>query len=145
MAHNYIGYATLEGWGQAIDKSQCVFASAITSPGAPGTHGIRHDTAEIICTQPDNRGNVHYCRLSVGSWQELSGSPDFGQASRDKAFDRQESAWEIVKQWLNEQGFTTRNAVVAFPKSLRYLDGWADFLRYDKESGRFTRKELSGG
>ena len=63
-----------------------------------------------------------------------------GEAEKFNKWNTQ--AQQIVMDWLNERGFTVVEAMLSMPKSLRYLDGAAEFLGFDKEQG-YYRKEVT--
>ena len=136
---HFIGYGSLEDWAEAISTHEPVYACPLTEPDKPNAQGMRTDRLVITCSQPDDRGHVHYCRLRVGFLQYIGDTPI--NQDHEERKQRLDQAWEIVETWLRDRGFTIRRAAVAVPVDLKLMDGWAGFLRWDKETKRFHRSE----
>ena len=81
----------------------------------------------------------YYCRLRVGTYQSMNGQPLNEDHQAYKV--RCQQAWEIVTEWLTGQGLDYLGALVATPRDLVMLDGWCDFLTYDKETKSYRRAE----
>lgn len=136
----FIGYETLEEWLKSADKTRPVFANLIIDPGKPKDTGIRTDRYVIIVNQPEEGGGlVHYCRLQVEKVRYIGDQPF--DNDRDLRVARARDAWRIVEDWLIENGFTISHGIVAAPKDLLFLDGWANFLVFDQELQQYIRKE----
>lgn len=141
MAKNFIGYADLLEWRKAIDPRQPVYASPVIQPGSVSKQGLRVDRAEIHVAQPDEWGDVHYWQFTVGRWQELSHAPDFGARDREKVITRRDEIWSLIKVWLDEQGLVVRDALIAFPRNLRLLEGTPGILRWNQERSAWERTD----
>lgn len=135
----YIGYPTLEGWAQAVQKDEPVYAMLLTEPGKTTQNGYRVDDLTIVCAQPDAHNRAHYCRLLVGQVAYVADQP-FGD-KHDQSMDWAETAWDLVKDWLWEQNFDVREAALAVPVDYRFLNGRAAFLAYNKVTG-FSRNDI---
>lgn len=146
---NFIGYASVEQWANFADAFAPVYCLMPTEPGKATSHGMRVDNLVIALAQTDARGDVHYVRLPVGSLTYLLTAQgkqpwDSDHAERQA---RADAAYAIVRAWLNEHftainpRFAAREATVAMPTNLRLLDGWANFLGWDKDAKRFFRQD----
>ncbi len=131
----HLGYSTLEDLLKQTDRSNYLYTMLITDPGSTQPHSYRTDRLIILCQQPEH-DTVHYCRIPVGSVTYINGdtlfSPDAEQR-KQRAID----AYNIVVAWLQEQNYKLITASIATPIEMRYLDGWASFLGYEKERGFF--------
>jgi hypothetical protein len=130
---HFIGYARLEEWAEAISILDPVYACLIVDSEA-GPLDIRNDHYFIHCAQP--RGDtVHYFRTKVALVQRVNDV--FLNEDHERRLERARQAWEIVREWLQERGFAVREALVAYPRDLKLLEGEAGFMGYDKERGYF--------
>jgi len=79
---------------------------------------------------------VHCCHI-LGGKTLLSGDTplDSDHDERKACFD---SLYDTIKVWLKLRKLRVREAMVAMPKDLVGVNGWANFLHYDKETNRFT-------
>lgn len=137
---NFIGYGTLEGWSEVADRARPIYAVSVLESGGGG--GMPEERRQVIqIAQPDTAGDVHYCRIVVGSLTYLYGKPFEGGELYDQKVKRQEAAWEIVHFWLVEQGFTVRRAAVAMPKDFKLMEGWPGFLVYASDTMSFHRRD----
>jgi len=134
----YIGYPTLEAWAQVVRKDEPVYACLVEEPQPPDSHGIQTVLLVIWVSQHrPSAQEVHYFRCRVGVL-EYVGSTPFGNDHPERK-QRAEGAWGVIRSWLEEQGFSVREGVIAHPKDLKLFEGWPEFLRYDKEQKRYIR------
>jgi len=135
----FIGFGSLEEWLKSIDPHRYVCVLGVEEPGQTNRVGVRTDDLLVVVSQPVSAENlVLYVRLHVGIIEYLNGSPwGDNHAERRERFKQVE---KLVREWLIEKGLNVVAGIVAQPKDLRYLDGWADFLGYDKENKRYYRK-----
>jgi len=70
----FIGFATLEGWTEAIDTTRPILAMPLIQPG-PIHAGLQTDTLLVVCQQVDASGHVLYCRLRAASLTRCYGEP----------------------------------------------------------------------
>ena len=82
---------------------------------------------------------VHYCRLQVEKVRYIGDQP-FDE-DQDLRVARARGAWRIVEDWLVENGLTVSHGIIATPKDLLFLDGWAGFLEFDQERQQYIRKK----
>jgi len=67
------------------------------------------------------------------------GSNAFDTGSHERSRQRALSAYRLIEEYIiTRHGFPIESAMIAMPRDLKLLDGWADFLRYDKEADRFV-------
>ncbi|MCC6192281.1 MAG: hypothetical protein IT318_24885 [Anaerolineales bacterium] len=139
-ASNYIGYASLEAWEAAIDSSRPVYASKVVDE-SEGERGLRTQYLRLMVAQPDAAGDVHYFRMTVANVTWLLDQP----ISRDseRRIELHDEAWRHVQAWLKAADLHWHEAVVATPPPdrLRLLDGWPEFLKYDKQAQLFWTQE----
>jgi hypothetical protein len=131
----YIGYPMLEEWLTVIDKKQPVFGCLVMEMGEM-VFNQRSTDLIIIITQPGGDNLVHYCRLIVGCIKD-------GWIYNEDGFRRMmlaEQAWKIVQDWLNQQGLTVLPGIIATPKNMRFLEGWAKFLEFDPKTQKYINK-----
>ena len=134
---NFIGYAALEDLARAMLVEKPVFASPITRPGKPGQYGLRVDRYEIVVSQPDVWGDVHFCIIPIGRLQTLPNNDDL-DGRKSEILQRQDQAWHIVRDWLiGVMGFTLREAGIATPDDYQFLDGWFNVLKWNAETKAF--------
>ncbi len=70
---------------------------------------------------------------------QTTGGEAFDAGSRARTRRRAVWAYRLVEEYIiTRHGFTVEGAMIAMPRDLKLLDGWADFLRYDKEADRFV-------
>lgn len=135
----YIGYGTLEEWRTHAANNYPVYASLSreTRSGAmmPPTVTL---TAVVQQINPID-GNVHYWKMRLASFTEwgegIPAEEDHRREARGKA------GWELILQWLLEEGLVVVEAQVATPKDLRHFEGAADFLHYSKERGWYVDEQ----
>jgi hypothetical protein len=133
----YLGYSTLTEWRAAIDANQPVNALSIIEPGRASVRsgGLQFNKQVIVLSQQQG-GTVHYLRLVTDGYQSINGLSAVHEMRLHE--QRAESAWVIVQAWLAEQGLTFRRAILAFPKTLRLLDGSAGTLmEFSRELDRW--------
>ena len=138
MTH-HIGYPTLEHLVLHLDPNEPVFLMLITEPGQTGQHSYRSDKMVILIQQPQDN-LVLYCRIPVGQLNYINGDQPFDMDPEQRR-NRAIHAYSIVETWLRGQGLLTMEATIATPLDHRCLDGQANFLKYDAESG-FGLSEL---
>jgi hypothetical protein len=134
---DFIGFGTLEDWLEAIDSSCPVQADCVVEQdGTNKPLGLAYYKQVIVVSQPA-RDSVLYARVVVDRYDSMNGhTPIFDE---EKHLRRSKSAWEVTRTWLIEHGLTVQRAVVAMPRSLKLLEGHAEFMRYDKESDTYLR------
>ncbi len=132
---NYLGYPSHTDWLAAVDRSQPVNAICIIEPGRSAVHGLSLNKQLVILSQAQG-STIHYLRLIVDGYQTMDGRSALMDDKKHE--QRAESAWKIIQTWLKEQGLTFRIALLAFPKTLRLLDGSADALmEFNKDLDRW--------
>jgi hypothetical protein len=140
MLKHFIGYGSLETWATYASTLKTVYANALIQPGQTSKQGLRQDKLAVQVAQIDSDGNVHYCSLACGYLAHVAGHPF--DSDHDERKQRQNQVFHLVLDWLKEHGFSVRLAVIATPVNLRFLDGWAEFIQYNKESKTFYRTDL---
>ena len=139
---NYIGFNSLEKLLEQADKSLSIEAMPIIQPGrADRRFGISICTQMIVVSQFKAQ-DVLYVRIITGRFQSLDGIHPIDSA-RERYVARSESAWVIVQNVIKEHGFTIREALAGFPKTLRFLDGHADCLHYNKQTDLYEHNVLA--
>jgi len=140
----FIGYADLEtmltNTPTLIDGHPvAVYVMLLEQPGKMDKHGVAVNDLALVIQDIAPQG-VRYCRLSLASVSTIGGKPlDTHKAK----WERAQSAYKIVRAWLAERGYTVEEATIAHPRDYVFLDGWAAFLKYDKETDRFLRVEAT--
>jgi len=150
----FIGYADLETMltGQpktqppsadfpAGVKGRPLYVMLLEQPGKMDKHGVAVNDLALVIQDIAPQG-VRYCRLSLASVSTIGGKP-FSEDTHKEKWERAQSAYKIVRAWLAEQGYTVEEATIAHPRGYVFLNGWASFLKYDKDSDRFVRAEAS--
>jgi len=133
----FVGYATFESWLESVDPERPVLAMSLVEPGTD-QGGIRTDALLVACQQIDSDGHVHYCRLRAATLTRCCGEPfDTDWREREAAWH---SLWQAVKEILEERDFPFREATVAPPRSLRFLDARAEGIAFDPLTRRFARR-----
>lgn len=139
MLKHFIGYGTLETWENYATHTKPVYADAIMQPGQTSKQGLRQDKLAVCVSQIDSDGNVHYCSLPCGYLAYVAGHPfDSDHAERKQ---RHNEVFHLVLDWLKERGFSVRQAIIATPMNLRFVDGWAEFIQYDQQTKSFYRTD----
>jgi len=136
----FIGYGSLEGLLDTHPTGAPIFLSLNEEQGQPGQYGVRLNTFALIVSDIRD-GHARYCRMVLGRVQTMGGEA-FDAKSRERTRRRALSAYQIIEEYIiTRHGFSVESEMIAMPRDLKLLDGWADFLRYDKEADRF----LAGG
>jgi len=139
IAVTFIGFATLEGWADAVDPARPVLALPLVEPG-PNTGGMQTDELLVVCQQVSSAGDnaVLYCHLRAASLTRCHGEPfDPDWQERKAAW---KSLWTLVHAYLaQERGFLVQQATVACPRNLLFLRGRAGFVRFDNDAKRYRR------
>ena len=139
---NYIGYPTVEAMVPQLEKYGKVAVIAVTDPGKAGKYNISIVYNVVLVTHASD-GLVQYCRIPIARYQSMDGVHPMGEREEAEKFNKWNTqAQQIVMDWLNERDFTVIEAMLSMPKTLRYLDGGAEFLGFDKEQG-YYRKEVT--
>ncbi len=133
----FIGYGSLEGLLDSHPTGAPVFISLNEEQGQPGQYGVALHTFALIVSDIRD-GHARYCRIVLGRVQTINGEV-FDTGSRERTRQRALSAYRLIEEYIiTRHGFTVESAMIAMPRDLKLLDGWADFLRYDKEADRFV-------
>lgn len=142
MNHQYqslfVGYKTLEEWLLSVDKARPVFSSLVTDVGRQKQSGMRTDQIAIVVSQAEE-GLVHYCRLPVARLRYMNGQPF--DSDHERRIELARAALKIVEDWLSESGLQVAHAVIATPKDMLFLDGWAGFLEFDQTKQEYIRTD----
>jgi len=134
---HFIGFGTLEDWRRAIDPARPVQANCIVDSNGHSKHvGLAYYKQVIIVSQVQN-GDVMYCRIPVDSYEAVNGHTPAFEPERHQR--RAESAWEIIRAWIANQGLIWQRAIVAVPRGLKMLEGYADCLHYDNARDLWLR------
>ena len=135
----FSGYFNLNEWAEWVkaNAGKPINATLYRHPGTSGQYGDRVDKL-VIEVSPTWDGAAHYCRIPVGSLAYVNNQP--WDADAKQRFARAEGAWQIVADWLREQGFQPRNAQISKPRDLFLVDGHAAFLDYDQEQKADVRR-----
>lgn len=137
---HFIGYTSLEGWEQAIDRGQMVYAMLQSERHSqpPGYSKVRY---VIQVMQPGNE-RVHYCRVPAGMTEWIGDLCVSEKPWRELREQRAKQAWELVQDWMKARGLQWREATVAIPAELRdgLLDGEAGFMGYSHELGFYPKE-----
>jgi len=133
----FIGYGSLEGLLDSHPTGAPVFISLNEEQGQPRQYGVALHTFALIVSDIRD-GHARYCRIVLGRVQTINGEV-FDTGSRERTRQRALSAYRLIEEYIiTRHGFTVESAMIAMPRDLKLLDGWADFLRYDKEADRFV-------
>jgi len=133
----FIGYADLETMLQAQPKDRSLYVMLIGKPGKLGKYGFALETMSVEVQDIAPQG-VRYCYLKVATVETMGGAP-FNEETYKARWERAKSAYQVIKDWLTEHGYTLEEATIAFPKDYMLMEGWAGFLKYDKGTDRFLR------
>lgn len=134
----YAGFESLEKLLEQADHQKPIDAMPIVDPGKAGKFGISIHTQLILVAQ--QRGDeLLYCRIVTGRYQAFAGEVKPLSTTHDYPAISA-SAWAIVQEEIKARGFTLREALVALPKNLRFLDGTAECLHFNKETDRYERR-----
>ena len=137
-AQTFVGFATLEGWIEAVDRARPVLAMRLIEPG-PNSGGIQVDELLVVCQQVDTNGSVLYCRFRAASLTRCYGQPfDLDWQQREAAW---ETLWDAVESTLIDCGFTLQRATVAWPKGYVFLQGRSEAIRFDPASRTYLRTD----
>ena len=136
----FIGYSSLEGLLDTHPADAPVFLSLNEEQGPSGHYGIALSTFAL--TASDIRDDhARYCRMVLGRVQTINGQA-FDTGSRERTRQLALSAYHLVEeQIISRYGFTVENAMISLPRDLKLLDGWADFLLYDKAADRYVTNQ----
>jgi hypothetical protein len=136
----YIGYSTLETWLRALrgippeGLGKRPIQSLSINETEAGSHGIYYRIyVHLVSFVAGNQ--VHYVRIKFGTTQHVA-NDDLGidnEAIRQRAV----AGSKLVDAWLRAQGLYVVEAIVATPRDLRFLEGWAEFLQLDGSTGQF--------
>ncbi len=133
----FIGYGSLEGLLDSHPTGAPVFISLNEEQGQPGQYGVALHTFALMVSDIRD-GHARYCRMVLGRVQTIGGEA-FDTGSRERTRRRALSAYRLIEEYIiTKHGFAVESAMIALPRDLKLLDGWADFLRYDKEADRFV-------
>lgn len=135
----WIGYPALEAWAANVEADKPVLALLITEPGPRNKNGLSVDKSAVIVQQIRADACVHYCRLVAARHTMIAGRPFETDDERRREMARQ--LYALVTAWLKEHQLTVREAVVTAPTGLVWLEGWADFIGYDKNTQTYFRRE----
>ena len=136
-SETFIGFATLEGWIEAIDPNRPLLAMPLVQPG-PIHAGLQTDQLLVVCRQVDPRGCVLYCRLRAASLTRCYGEPfDADWQARETAWH---TLWDAVESSLKERGCTLQRATVAWPKDHVFLEGRSQEITFDRASRTYLRR-----
>ena len=137
---HFIGYTTLEEWACHTERQQPVYVTLVEQPAA-GTATIEQRQVCVLVQQITAQGDVCYCRLPIG-WQTYSQGLPFDLREHAVRHERYTQAYRLIQDWLRTtSGYAyLHEATVAHPADLRWLDGVAEFLLFDKEHKHFYRK-----
>ncbi len=134
----FIGYQTLEGLAQVLERACPVQASAISV--AVSSDGSPIETRQLVVMVSQVAAPiVRYCRFTTGYVQFMGGEPwgpDY--TARQKACLE---AYGLVVAWLQEQGFTVEDATVSHPRDMTLVEGTIGFLTYDPERTTWVRRK----
>lgn len=137
--HHYLGYPSLE---EMLEKARGdggpLYVSLLRTPtfeidvGEP----MIYVTVVTVSSVTAER-HVRYWRKTLAKTLFLHGEPFDENADRHHA--RSRAAYELLLEYLAEEGFATEHAVVAVPRDLRLTEGKAAFWRYEQSNDRFER------
>lgn len=134
----FLGYASLEDWLCAVDRSRPVAAMQVTvSPTTPLEPCV--ETVEVRLAQYDGQGVVHYCLLRAAGYTVLRGKP-MGE-SEERIAAAAGGLWELVEDYLQELGVVYSRAAFAVPSNLVLLRAQAERFRFDSKAFRWMRSK----
>lgn len=133
MANQFVGFGTSTDWIAEVDKSFPVNAECVAEGGKGDRYGIRLTTQYIVLSQVKG-SEVLYCLVPVDRYQTMDFHPMFDE---EKHVARAKTAFDITLAWLEQNGIRPRRSIVAMPRSLKKLEGVAEYMRYDKESDTY--------
>jgi hypothetical protein len=135
----YVGYDTIEDWRRSAGSFRPVYALPLEEPGPVGSYGQQTNSLVVLVSliEPED-ATVHYVRILAGRLDYVNGAP-WGDDHAERK-ERLNQVYALVTGWLAEQGYTVRRGAVATPHDLKFLNGWADFLKYDKEKRVYYRQ-----
>lgn len=130
-----IGYSTIEEWCKVIDNNSPIYTCLVQEDSPSNVSGLVYKKDIVFCSKVDSDKNVHYFRQTLRTY-----------TSMDKKENTALEGWHLIKEWLNllfslEEGFTIREGAIAMPQDLKLLEGYADFLRWDKEKNQYYREK----
>ncbi len=131
------GFGSMEQLAFAADVTKPINASAVAEVGRAGRHGLQVVVNLVIVSQW--RGDeALYCRVITGRYLSSNGLTPMDGSNTARV--RNQQAHTVVVRWLERQGFTVREALLAMPRSYKLLEGAAGFLAFDKERGFFLEE-----
>jgi len=133
---NYIGYGSLEEFAGSVNKGEPVYG-CLVKESVSGERGMRSDFVVALVSQPQG-DRVHYFRCTLAVLQYVHNAPFNFDFEERRA--HAEQAWDLMVEWLLEQGFSVRDGVVAMPRDFKYFEGWPKFLAWDKDAKRYYRR-----
>ena len=125
-----IGYSTLEEWCKVVDKDSPVYVCLLQETSPSNVPGLLYKKDVVSCCQADSRENVHYFRQTLRTYTSVD-------MEENSAIE----GWQIIKEWLVEKGFTVLEGTVSMPGDLKLLEGYADFLKWDKDKRKYCKGE----
>jgi hypothetical protein len=134
----FIGYETLERWQATSPVTKTAYAMPISTIHADGGFVAKRELA-VLVSKVDGP-LMHYVKIIFDTLTYLHGEYVDTSADEDRRLAKPENACAVIHEWLVKQGYTVVRAAIAVPVNVSLLDGWADFLEYDQETGQFTRK-----
>jgi len=143
MSVKYLGYGELEELLRDHDPGQPVFLLSLDTPGqGDRKYGIALNEVSLE-VESVSGDQVRYCHLRIGQYQALHSDP-LDPEHQARVAARGEQVKRLVCEYLEEHGFTWRPCITAKPKSLRYLNGWANFLAWNEAKKEFYRTDRVG-
>lgn len=125
----FIGYSGVESFARNIEPGARVYLMLLEDH-AIGSQGVGAMSCALTA-QSTILDDVAYVRVIVARVQTVQGEPfDTGEARERTAAALE--ALRIVREWLTRRGFEVVEATIAAPRDLKYLEGQAECLRYDK-------------
>ena len=142
----YIGYSRLEQFVEHIDPSQILYL-ILAEEIIPSADGIALFCSELLLQVSIGDGlgdTVLYWRMRIGRALAPGGQPWPEEARKIRTAGK--SALEAIKKYLAVQEnvkHIEEGALIALPRDLNLLTGYAEFLQFDKKSGTYKSKEVS--
>lgn len=138
MKH-YIGFADSEKFLEAVERERQINLDVSRKAGRPDRRfGIAVDCTVLTLSQVQG-DEVLYFQHVTHRYQTNGGQVMDLDETKHVRLARQ--VLEITQEYLNEQGVSWRQALLAMPRNYTTLDGDATFLRYDKESQSYLRRQ----
>lgn len=138
----YQGFGKLEDLINSHPKNEKLMLAVITESGRPDNLGVAYERVWITA-QDLEEGRVRYCRILAGGYGTINGGEGFPPERAEQTRARALECFEIVADYIRRQGIEVlEHVTIAAPAELKLPSGFAGFLSFNKETGRFELVEV---